>query len=283
VFVSGCYDLLHAGHLQFFKDAKSLAYTLFPSSPLSEIPISPTLCVSFASEEVLWHHKGRRPSVPDSHKAEILGGLAVVDEVVVGTDRTPGLDFESWFLKNKPDLLVVTSDDKYGPSKRSLCALCGSRYVVLPKTPPAVLPVTGLCVWLSGPFPSLKLKSSGSWLVGLLAVLYTGPGSHDTPSRADDPRDYSKIEEAGRTCEEAVREEDCEKLGEGMRKSYEAQREEGMEEIPEVEGARAGKYCGGGWGGYVVYLFEDREGRRKGMERGEWIAVEPYCRLGGET
>ena len=42
VFVSGCYDIIHAGHLAFFKEAKALGDHL-------------TVC--FASDEILWIEK----------------------------------------------------------------------------------------------------------------------------------------------------------------------------------------------------------------------------------
>ncbi len=42
VFISGCYDILHGGHIQFFKEARALGNHL-------------TVC--FASDKVLWEHK----------------------------------------------------------------------------------------------------------------------------------------------------------------------------------------------------------------------------------
>ena len=57
IFVSGCYDILHAGHLQFFEEARALG---------------DHLTVSFASSEVLWFHKRRKPSIPDEHKGNAL-------------------------------------------------------------------------------------------------------------------------------------------------------------------------------------------------------------------
>lgn len=167
VFVSGCYDLLHAGHIQFFTEARSLAYTLAPSNPLSETSIKPHLTVSFASSEVLWIHKSRLPSIPDDHKAFIISSLSMVDEVVVGTGGKEGLDFEAWFLLNKPDLLVVTEDDKYGTLKRSLCSRVGARYVVLPKTPPPFTPVstTALLGGIRAPqWTPLRVDFGGGWL-----------------------------------------------------------------------------------------------------------------------
>lgn len=152
VFVSGCYDLVHAGHIQFFREARALGAHL---------------TVSFASAEVLWLHKRRRSSLPDDHKRALLAALDMVDEVVVGTGLEEGLDFKADFLRLRPDLLVVTEDDKYGPLKRDLCAQVGARYVVLPKTPPQFSPVstTQLVRLIRAPEEApLRVDFAGGWL-----------------------------------------------------------------------------------------------------------------------
>lgn len=79
VFVSGCYDIVHAGHIQFFEEARALGDYLI---------------VSFASEPVLWHHKQRKPSIPDEHKKVLLESLRMVDKVILGTGMK-----RAWILK----------------------------------------------------------------------------------------------------------------------------------------------------------------------------------------
>ena len=354
VFVSGCYDIVHAGHLQFFEEARALGDHL-------------TVC--FASEEVLWHHKQRRSSMPDEHKKAVMEALWMVDDVVIGTDTGIGLDFKSHFLQLKPDLLVVSEDDQYETIKRELCAQVGATYEVIPKTPPkfdpistseivrwvraparaplrvdfaggwldvprharegayvvncaisplvslhewpyekraglggsgawallngqdgvgseldlgvgwqdpAVIRETGLCVWRSGPLPVLDFKRNSDLLAGKLAVLWTGT-EHDTPGLADDQRDYDRIERSGHLARAGVLDGDVHKLAEGTRCYHEMQLEEGMNVLPEVGGALARKYCGGGHGGYALYLFEhtgDRDAAVSSVP--EMRAVEPY-------
>ena len=129
VFVSGCYDIVHAGHIQFFEEARALGDYLI---------------VSFASEPVLWHHKQRKPSIPDEHKKVLLESLRMVDKVILGTGMKKGLDFEEEFLQERPDVLAVTEDDLYSGIKRELCSRVGATYVVLPKTPPKFAPVSTL-------------------------------------------------------------------------------------------------------------------------------------------
>lgn len=152
VFVSGCYDILHAGHVQFFREARALGSHL---------------TVTFAGAEVLWHHKQRRSSLPDDHKRALIAALDMVDEVIVTSGTEEGLDFKDDFLRLKPDILAVTEDDKYGPLKRALCAQVGAHYVVLPKTPPQFTPVSTseIVRWIKAPTEApLRIDFAGGWL-----------------------------------------------------------------------------------------------------------------------
>jgi len=152
VFVSGCYDILHAGHLQFFEEARALGDYLI---------------VSFASAEVLWYHKRRKPSIPDDHKRALLQGLRLIDEVIVTQGHKEGLDFEEDFLRIRPDFLIVTEDDKYGAEKLDLCSRVGARYSVLPKTPPKFAPVSTSSIvrWVQAPTEApLRIDFAGGWL-----------------------------------------------------------------------------------------------------------------------
>ena len=152
VFVSGCYDIVHAGHVQFFREARALGDHL-------------TVC--FASADVLWLHKQRRSSLPDDHKRAVLAALDSVDEVVIGEGLEEGIDFRDHFLRLCPHILAVTEDDKYGQLKRALCAQVGARYVVLPKTPPQFSPVstTQIVKFIRAPEAApLRVDFAGGWL-----------------------------------------------------------------------------------------------------------------------
>jgi len=152
VFVSGCYDILHAGHVQFFREARSLGDRLI---------------VCFASTDVLWIHKGRRSSLPDDHKKVLLESLNMVDEVVMGEGGKLGLDFEEHFLRLKPDILAVTTDDHYGDAKKDLCTQIGAEYTVLGKTPPEFEPVSTseLVRFIRAPSQApLRVDFAGGWL-----------------------------------------------------------------------------------------------------------------------
>jgi cytidyltransferase-like protein len=355
IFVSGCYDILHAGHIQFFREARALGDQL-------------TVC--FASADVLWKHKRRRSSLPDEHKAAIIASLTMVDRVVMGTGAKHGLDFEDHFLRLSPDVLAVTEDDQYGDEKRALCAQVGARYHILDKTPPNFTPVSttqvvrlirapsqaplridfaggwldvprfarpgahivncaisplvslhdwpyraraglggsgayallrgddsvvselnlgvgwqdpavifesGLCVWKSGPRPRLELKRDGEMLRGCMTLWWSGI-PHDTPGVANLERDYDQIAHAGGLARQAVIREDLLLLAESVDCSYRIQLLEGMHPLPAAPGALAKKYCGGGWGGYAVYLFQNVADRDRFVQQTPSLAIEPYLR-----
>lgn len=119
VFVSGCYDILHGGHIEFFNQARELGGYLI---------------VCFAGDKSLLLHKSKKTSIPEEHKRKILESLRMVDEVVKGDYLDElGLDFKEHFLRIKPDILAVTEDDKYAKEKTALCNEIGAKYVVLPK------------------------------------------------------------------------------------------------------------------------------------------------------
>jgi hypothetical protein len=72
-------------------------------------------------------------------------------------------------------------------------------------------------------------------------------------------------------------------LAAAVRQSYAVQRAEGMAPLPgdpaandPVPGALAWKYCGGGFGGYAVYLFSDTEARAATVARPGFRPIEPY-------
>ena len=103
VFVSGCYDILHAGHLQFFSEARALG---------------DRLVVSFASDAVLAAHKQRASSLPEDHKKALIESLRMVDEVVVGRGHELGLDFKDDFLRLRPAPPTLSRYDTHCDSTR---------------------------------------------------------------------------------------------------------------------------------------------------------------------
>ncbi|MHB8904159.1 MAG: adenylyltransferase/cytidyltransferase family protein [Patescibacteria group bacterium] len=163
VFVSGCYDILHGGHIEFFSQAKALGDYLI---------------VCFAGDASLALHKHKKSSIPEAHKKKLLESLSMVDEVVIGDYLGElGLDFKEHFLKLKPDILAVTEDDKYGAEKTALCKEIGAEYVVLPKTLNfEKISTTEIINYIKAPMEiSLRVDFAGGWLD---VPKFSRPGSY---------------------------------------------------------------------------------------------------------
>jgi D-sedoheptulose 7-phosphate isomerase len=94
VFTNGCFDLLHPGHIDLLKRAKSLGTRLV---------------VGINSDESVRKIKGPdRPFTNERERAEILSAISVVDEVIVFDEQTP----ERLIKEIKPDVLVKGGDWK---------------------------------------------------------------------------------------------------------------------------------------------------------------------------
>jgi len=117
VFVSGCYDILHAGHVQFFTEARALGDHL-------------TVC--FASEKFV-----------DAQEAALVHSLpaqAGLLQSLYGRQRGDGenlelgLDFRITFCTSG-GISCGYRGRSYGGQKRAVCSRIGASYVVCQDTP----------------------------------------------------------------------------------------------------------------------------------------------------
>jgi len=118
VFVSGCFDVLHAGHVAFLEAAARYG--------------SLTVCVG--SDETIKSLKGRPTICSVQERVKLVSALRVVDRVLVGSGRGY-LDFEPEIREEPPHYFVVNSDGDR-PEKRRLCSEIGATYLVLDRLPP---------------------------------------------------------------------------------------------------------------------------------------------------
>ena len=92
VFTNGCFDIIHAGHVDYLEEAKSFGDFLI---------------VGMNSDESVRRIKGeKRPIVPEDYRARVLEGLKAVDCVFIFDDETPLKVIETV----KPDVLVKGAD-----------------------------------------------------------------------------------------------------------------------------------------------------------------------------
>ena len=146
VLVSGCFDMMHSGHIAFLKTAAEYGQVY--------------ACIG--SDETVFSLKGRYPIINQSERAFCLSALDSVFEARVS--RGSGhLDFLPELLEIKPDIFVVNADGD-SQAKRALMADRGIEYVVLDRIPANNLPprsTTALRTVCDIPF---RLDLAGGWL-----------------------------------------------------------------------------------------------------------------------
>ena len=117
VFVSGCYDLLHSGHVEFFRQASQYG----------------DLYVGIGSDKTILHYKNHKTVYSEQERLFMVKSIRYVMEAYINAgdgilDFLPTLDIV------KPDILVVNSDGG-SDAKRKVCEERGMEYVVLERDP----------------------------------------------------------------------------------------------------------------------------------------------------
>ncbi len=118
VFTNGCFDLLHAGHVRYLRQARAAG---------------DLLVVGLNSDRSVKGLKGEgRPLVPEAERAELLAALEMVDYVVIFDQPTP----RDLIVALGPEVLV-----KGGDWKREEIAgaeeveAAGGRVLIVPLVP----------------------------------------------------------------------------------------------------------------------------------------------------
>jgi cytidyltransferase-like protein len=123
VMVSGCFDLLHGGHVAFFKTASSYG----------------DLYVSVGRDENLLLLKGRKPVFAESERLYIVKSVRYVHDAFLASGSGM-LDFEPDLKRIKPDIFIVNFEG-HTSEKEILCKKLGIDYIVLERIPECGLPI----------------------------------------------------------------------------------------------------------------------------------------------
>lgn len=146
VFVSGCYDMLHSGHVAFFEEAASYG----------------DLYVGIGSDKTIYELKERKTVYPEEERLYMIKALRCVKDAWIS--RGSGLlDFEEEVKALKPDIFFVNSDGA-SPLKEQFCREQGIQYIISQRVPHGSLPVrstTKLRQQCRIPF---RLDLAGGWL-----------------------------------------------------------------------------------------------------------------------
>lgn len=146
VFVTGCFDMLHSGHVAFLKEAAQYG----------------DLYVCIGSDENVKSLKGRYPVTNEAERKYMLGALNCVHDVRVNTGDGI-MDFLKEINDIAPDIFIV-NEDGHSPAKEELCIKRKIEYKVLQRIPHHDLPVrstTTLRTVCTIPF---RIDLAGGWL-----------------------------------------------------------------------------------------------------------------------
>ena len=122
VFVSGCYDLLHSGHVAFFEEASSYG----------------DLYVGIGSDKTIRDLKNRRTVNTERERLYMVKAIRYVQDAFVNSGSGI-MDFAEEVKRLKPDVFFVNTDG-YTPEKQRFCEEHGIELVVSKREPAVGLP-----------------------------------------------------------------------------------------------------------------------------------------------
>lgn len=148
VFVSGCYDMLHSGHVAFFKEASKYG----------------DLYVGIGSDATIFQLKARRTICAEAERLYMVKAIRYVKDAFIN----PGsgmMDFVETVERVKPDVFVV-NEDGGSETKRKFCEERGIEYVVLQREPDAGLEARSTTSLRTHVKPQLpyRLDLAGTWI-----------------------------------------------------------------------------------------------------------------------
>lgn len=116
-FVSGCFDMLHSGHVEFFHEAAGYG----------------DLYVALGSDKTIFELKGRSTVNTEQERLFMVRAVSAVKNAFIS--RGSGiLDFEADLREIMPNYFIVNADGHI-PEKRDLCRVLGIEYIILDRKP----------------------------------------------------------------------------------------------------------------------------------------------------
>ncbi len=146
VFVSGCFDMLHSGHVRFLEEAADYG----------------EVHVGLGSDRTILELKGRAPVNTQAERKYLLEAVRHVTSCQINSGSGI-LDFLAELDRVAPDIFIVNEDGNT-PAKAELCRQRGIEYVVLQRTPQANLPARSTTSLRKECRIPYRLDLAGGWL-----------------------------------------------------------------------------------------------------------------------
>lgn len=158
VFVSGCYDMLHSGHVAFFEEAATYG----------------DLYVGIGSDKTINELKARKTVNNEQERLYMIKALKSVKDAWINSGN--GLmDFVKEIKELKPDIFFVNSDG-HSALKEQLCKDLGIEYIVSKRIPHSGLPPRSTTALREDCHIPYRIDLAGGWLdQPNVSSLYPGP------------------------------------------------------------------------------------------------------------
>ncbi|MFV0536898.1 MAG: adenylyltransferase/cytidyltransferase family protein [Dysgonomonas sp.] len=158
VFVSGCYDMLHSGHVAFFEEASTYG----------------DLYVGIGSDKTINELKARKTINNEQERLYMVKALKSVKDAWINQGNGI-IDFLEEIKTLKPDIFFVNSDG-HSALKEQLCQELGIEYLVSQRIPHANLPVRSTTALREECRIPYRIDLAGGWLdQPNVSSLFAGP------------------------------------------------------------------------------------------------------------
>ena len=146
VFVSGCYDMLHSGHVAFFEEAASYG----------------DLYVGLGSDQTIWGLKARKTINNNAERLYMVKAIRFVKDAWINSGSGI-MDFEKEVLELKPDIFFVNTDG-YTPAKLEFCNKHNIELIVSKRIPSPGLPERSTTALRQECRIPYRVELCGGWL-----------------------------------------------------------------------------------------------------------------------
>ena len=146
VIVSGCFDMLHSGHVEFFRQAAQYG----------------DLYVALGSDKTVFDLKGRVPVNSEEERMFMVKSVSWVKDTFISSGSGI-LDFEAELREMRPDYFVVNTDGNIS-EKRELCHALGIEYVILERKPYEGLEARSTTALRERDYFPYRIDLAGGWL-----------------------------------------------------------------------------------------------------------------------
>ena len=157
-FVSGSFDMLHSGHIEFFREAAQYG----------------DLYVALGSDKTIYELKGRSTVNSEQERLFMVKSVSFVKDAFI-SHGSGILDFEAELREMMPAFFIVNADG-HTSEKRDLCSSLGIQYVILERKPHPGFDARSTTQLRQRDYLPYRIDLAGGWLdQPFVSKHYPGP------------------------------------------------------------------------------------------------------------